>query len=83
MTKLRQGARVRIYRNPDAPADETPPPPGVWMVLSHAPTGPTHWWLMAHDAEARSWGAAHPREITSGCIVQPGNRLDLVNVARL
>lgn len=82
MGALRQGMRVRIHRNPNAPPGEIPPP-GVWMVLAHSPGGATHWWLHASDEEARAWAAAHPREVTSGCIDQPGNRLVPVNTVPL
>jgi hypothetical protein len=55
----RPGSRVRILPDPKAAADEPLPPAGVWYVIDRAPE-PTHWWLWAHDDEAKAWTAASP-----------------------
>jgi hypothetical protein len=81
--KIKQGTRVRLYVDPDAPPGTVPPPPGVWMALAHSPTGTTWWWLVPHDQEARTWALHHPNELTTGCIERPAHQLDLIHVTRI
>jgi hypothetical protein len=48
------GSHVVILARPGAPADEPPPPSGVWVVIDRAPE-PRAWWVMPHDGEAKVW----------------------------
>lgn len=48
------GSRVIVLARQGAPADEPPPPPGIWVVIDRAPEARC-WWLMPHDGEAKVW----------------------------
>jgi hypothetical protein len=77
----RPGSRVRILPDPKAAADEPLPPAGVWYVIDRAPE-PTHWWLWAHDDEAKAWTAASPSNARlARCLSLPSRRLVPTSVA--
>jgi anti-sigma factor RsiW len=59
------GSRVVILARPGAPADEPPPPPGVWVVIDRAPE-PRAWWVMPHDGEAKVWAVVARAGRTGG-----------------
>lgn len=76
------GAVVRFRTRPERPADEASPPLGNWKLISRNDRGPTHWWALAIDGDARAWAAANPSHILSGCIDAPGEELTPVNGVR-